>query len=348
MHWTFTFSLALPFCLCLPAPAQEVVSACSGTVHFFEGAVLIDDHPLEHKSAVFPAIPPGSILRTEKGRAEILLTPNVFLRIDENSAIRIEANLLSDTRIEFLRGSAILDSVDAPAAPAIVLTYQHYRIRFPKPGIYRIDSDTGVLQAYSGNAQVTSPDSRTSSIDTAKLYFFDLGTVTNKFGEPNEDEFYDWAKGRADAISAENQLAAQSNGDSSEDDGSLAPFTSPLPSYGTSPAYPYIGPSIGSYAFSGPYFDPFLGFNAGPYSPYTIYPLFLVVPRRGSWTSRWPHSNPTVNPGFVVSRPGLVSSPIRIPTYTPRPASSAVGGVRVYRPTPASAPRPAAPIAIHH
>jgi len=342
VRWTFVFSSALPFFLCLPAIGQEVVSAYSGTVHFFEGAVLLDDHPIEHKAAVFLGIKPGSILRTEKGRAEVLLTPNVFLRLDENSAIRLDANALTDTQVEFLRGSAILDSLDAPPAPPILLTYRHYGVRFPKPGVYRIDSDTGVLQTYRGDAQVVAPDKKTSSVDAAKLYFFDLGTLTNKFGEPNEDEFYDWARGRADAISAENQLAGQTNGDASEDNG-MGALNSPLPSYGTSP----LSPSIGSYAFSGPYFDPFLGFNAGPFTPYTIYPLFLVIPR-GNWASHWPHRNPTVTAGYVASRPGLISTPIRVPIYTPRPASAGVGGVRVYRPAPTAAPRPAVGIHVGH
>ena len=334
---------ALPLLFCLAAPGQEVVSAYSGTVHFFEGAVLLDDQPLEHKPAAFPNIKEGSTLRTEKGRAEVLLTPGVFLRLDEDSAFRMVSSALTDTQLEFLHGSAIVDSMEALGTPPVVVTYQHCRMRFPKPGIYRIDSDTGVFQAYSGQAQAVAPDGKVSAIDPNKLYFFDLAAVTNKFGEPNEDEFYDWARGRADAISAANQLASQSNGDPADSDPALGIFTPPLPSYGTYPAYP----ALGDYGFGTPFFDPFFGFNAGGFVPYNVFPILVLVPSR-KWTSRWPHTNPAPTPGYVASRPVLTPAPIRVPIFTPRPVSGPVGAARPYRPPTISAPHPVGIHAIGH
>lgn len=338
MRRSLLSSSGLLFFLCVAAPGQEIVSARSGIVHFFEGAVSLDDHPLEHKAATFPAMTPNSTLRTEKGRAEVLLTPGVFLRLDENSAIRMAANALTGTEIEFLRGSAIVDAVDALGAPPIVLTYLRCRIRFSKPGIFRIDSDTGVLQAYSGQSEVAGSNGKTSVVDANKLYFFDLEALTNKFGEPNEDEFYDWARGRADAISAENQLAAQSTVDPADSDPTAGLFTAPLPSYGTYPAYPAFDYGLGS-----TFFDPFFGFGAGGFAPYNVFPVLLVV-RPANWTSRWPHRNPTPTNGYAGARP-ITPAPIRTPVFTPRPISAS-GSVRTYRPAPIAAPRPIAPAGI--
>ena len=347
MRWACTFCFPL-LLLSLPAASQEVVSAYSGTVHFFEGAVLLDDQPLDHRPATFPSIKEGSILRTERGRAEVLLTPGVVFRIDEDSAFRLVFNALTDTRLEFLHGSAIIDSMEASGTPPVTVSYQHCQIRFPKPGIYRIDSDTGVLQAYSGQVQVTTAEGKSTNVDTARLYFFELGALTNKFGEPNEDEFYDWARGRADAISAENQLASQSGGDSGDNGSSLGVFTAPLPSYGTYPAYP----GIDSYTFGSPFFDPYFGFTAGAFAPYNVFPIFLVVRPRRTGTAPWPHRNPTtLSSGYVASHPGLIRPPIRTPVFTPRPASGVIGGSRAYRPAPAAAPHPTLPAgvrAIHH
>ena len=342
MRWIpVLVSSALPFLLCLPVPGQEVVSAYSGTVHYFEGVVLLDDRPLDHKPATFENLKNGSVLRTQAGRAEVLLTPGVVLRIDEDSSIRMVSNPLTDTQIEFVRGSAIVDSTEALGTPPVALSYQHCTIRFPKAGIYRIDSDTDVLQAYSGVARVVAPGGKTADVDTAKLYFFDPGTLTKKFGEPNEDEFYDWARGRADAISAENQLASQSEGDAGDSGSNPGIFTAPLPSYGTYPAYP----AIDAYGFSGQFFDPFFGFNAGGYFPYNALPI-IVVERYRNWPSHWPHRNPAPTPGYVANRPGLTLTPVRRPVYIPRPASGMVGGARVYRPAPVT-PRPSAPVGIH-
>lgn len=61
--------------------AQSVVSTHSGVLHVSEGAVFTDDQPVNQKYGTFPDIKEKSVLRTEMGRAEILLTPGVFLRV---------------------------------------------------------------------------------------------------------------------------------------------------------------------------------------------------------------------------------------------------------------------------
>jgi hypothetical protein len=334
----------LPFLLCLSARSQEVVSAHAGTVHFSEGAVLLDDQPIERKAAIFPSIKEGSTLRTEKGRAEILLTPGVVLRIDENSAIRMASTSLMDTQVEFLRGSAIIDSQNAPDAPPIALLYERCRIRFPKPGIYRLDSDTGVLQAYSGEVQITTPEGKSRSVDVSKLFFFDVWAVTNRVGEPNEDEFCDWARGRAEAIAAENQLAAQGTQDPDGDPSALGMFNGPLPSYGgTYPANPsYLGLG-GSYWLGGPFYDPLLG-TPGPFMAYNAFPVFVVQRRNGTYKPQWPHHPQT--PAYWPTRQGVLPTTIRTPVFSPRPAPSAGAVTRYARPAAAPPVRVSAP-AVH-
>src|SRR5713226_3930888 len=81
--------------------AQTVISAHSGLIHYVEGRVLLDGKPVEVKITSFPEIKEGKEFRTEDGRAEVLLNPGVFLRMGENSAIRMVSNKLSDSRVEF-------------------------------------------------------------------------------------------------------------------------------------------------------------------------------------------------------------------------------------------------------
>src|SRR5579875_1890658 len=94
---------------------QAVISARSGVVHYLEGSVYLDNQPLDHKFASFPSIKEGSSLRTDHGRAEVLLTPGVFLRMDEDSTIRMRSTSLSDTQVDFLQGALIIDSLDSLA-----------------------------------------------------------------------------------------------------------------------------------------------------------------------------------------------------------------------------------------
>src|SRR5258708_19297586 len=107
---------------------QPVVSVRSGLVHFFEGSVSIDGQPLEQRFGRFCDIKPGSELRTDQGRAEVLLTPGVFLRVDENSSIRMLDNRLTGTRVEFIGESVSLDSLNAPSVPPLTIPYNTYEI----------------------------------------------------------------------------------------------------------------------------------------------------------------------------------------------------------------------------
>src|SRR5580700_8093552 len=100
--------LAAIIALALLANAQSVISTHSGLIHFFEGEVYLGDQSLESHLGRFPSVPQGAELRTADGRAEVLLTPGVFLRMGDRSAIRLVANDLADTRVELQTGSAIV------------------------------------------------------------------------------------------------------------------------------------------------------------------------------------------------------------------------------------------------
>src|SRR5580700_10148411 len=92
--------------------AQAITSAHSGTLHYFEGTVSVDGSLIQPKVGRFSGLKEQSVLRTGQGRAEVLLTPGVFLRVGENSAIEMLDNRLVSTRVEVLSGTVIVESDD--------------------------------------------------------------------------------------------------------------------------------------------------------------------------------------------------------------------------------------------
>ena len=96
----------------LSASAQPVISARAGLIQLTDGSVFLDDQRLEQRAAKFDQMKEGSELRTQDGRAEVLLTPGTFLRIGNDSAIRMVSNRLVDTRVRLLNGAAIVDAAD--------------------------------------------------------------------------------------------------------------------------------------------------------------------------------------------------------------------------------------------
>ena len=231
---------------CFLAAAQTVVSVNSGVVNYFEGSVLIDNAKLEQKFGTFPMLHIGSILKTEEGRAEVLLTPGIVLRLDHHSSIRMLTNLLTDTKIEFLEGSAILDSSGAESVKNLLVKYRTSEIRFTQPGAYRIDAEPAMLRVYSGGTEIANQSNKTA-IDSSHLFFFDAGLDTPNYGNDNDDEFYQWAQDRNGAITADNRLGDQvkdfgdgvsATGDGLDENG-LAPL---LPGVGSVDAT-YVDPA---------------------------------------------------------------------------------------------------------
>src|SRR6185437_2322124 len=93
--------------------AQNIAPSHSGTVHYFEGDVSIDGAKLVSQAGRFSDLKEQSTLQTAQGRAEILLTPGVLLRVGENTSIKMLDSRLMSTRVELLAGTAMMEDVES-------------------------------------------------------------------------------------------------------------------------------------------------------------------------------------------------------------------------------------------
>jgi hypothetical protein len=276
----YAFStLAVVTALAFPADAQSVISTRSGVVHFFEGVVYLGGEPLEPHLGKFPCMAEGAELRTAQGRAEVLLTPGVFLRIGERSIIRLVANDLSDTRVELLAGSAIVDSAEQSLDTSVTVIYKDWRVRFPQTGIYRIDSEPPRLSVQQGGAEVSAGAAGTP---VAVKQGMDLPLaavlVPDRSIDAPDDALANWAHGRSESIAADNAITAQIDDDLTSPTYSLARdgFT----------YFPLIGASplgLGSSSLYSSYTPYQPGFNSIYLPGYTYRPLLLGL-RMGGYS----------------------------------------------------------------
>jgi hypothetical protein len=328
----FIFStLAAIVALAFPANAQSVISTHSGIIHFFEGAVCLGDQPLESRLGKYPSMPQGSELRTGDGRAEVLLTPGVFLRMGDHSSIRMVANDLADTQVELQAGAIIVDSGEPNADTSVTLIYRGWRVHLLQKGVYRMDSDPPRLWVREGRAEAfAAPAGPPVSVEQGSYLPFAGVLVAERAGAEPFDRLSDWSKGRGQSIDADNAITAQIDGDPISQTTSADAFTY-FPMLGL--ASP--GPGTLGAGSPNPYSDIYRaitlsqpGFNS-IYLPGYTYRPFLVGPVGGGVRSHLssPMRQMGVSPGgvpgstFVPFTPGRVRPVVPGPVViAPRPA----------------------------
>jgi hypothetical protein len=249
------------------AIAQSIISARSGMVHHVEGLAAIDGQAIDVKYSQFPEVRVGQVLKTEDGRVEVLLNPGVFLRVAENSSFRMVSNQLTDTRIELLSGTSMVEYGEVAKEHHLTLLYKDGTVVFDKAGLYRVDAATGALRVYQGEAKVTRGD-QTLSAKVGREVMMAAPVLTSmKFDLKEDDEFYRWASRRAGYLALANVSAAKSLKDSGFSGSGLV-------GSGTWRWSPYFG--MYTYIpYNSMYYSPF-GYSF--YSPYLISGFYNAYP----------------------------------------------------------------------
>ena len=312
------------------ASAQSVVSAHSGVIHFSEGSVFLDDQPVEHRVGRFAEMKPGSELRTEWGHAEVLLTPGMFLRIGDNSAIRMVSNRLSDTRVKLLHGSAVVESLKSSPGTSVTILCKDVETRFERPGLYRFNAEPAELRVEQGEAEVRTQGSPTTVAAGESLLLTDPKAAPQSTADAG-DALDRWSMRRSIAVAANDAAAAQA-------DDMAVMLDTPVDPFGLGPSYS-VGPyatGIGAYPYG--YGYPALGL--GSYYPMGLLASpFLVLPRYRAYSpinagyGNYRFGIRPVSPVQVIS-PGAFrpmgrgyTTPNRPLTISPGGAGHAVGHV---------------------
>jgi hypothetical protein len=307
--------LALAPLVGLPASAQSVISAHSGLIHFSDGSVFLDDQRVEQKPGKYGQMNNGSELRTEDGRAEVLLTPGTFLRLGAKSAIRMVSNQLDDTRVELLKGSAMLDQgSDTLADTSVTILYNLDQVHIKQQGRYRFDSEPPQVKVETGAVAVTA-DGKTVEAGAGYVVPFEgkltarkllNGSQTNDAGVNKPvDDLDNWSATRDTTVAENNTDAAatsdlsgvvdgwQNNPDAVLQSLGIPPYIPgmssmvPPPGYGSPYGSGLYGPGSGlyssglygsglyGYSLYGPGLTPYSLWGLGPVSPLFIYGMPL-------------------------------------------------------------------------
>jgi hypothetical protein len=205
--WNVFLSVSILALGALPALAQPVISAKSGVVSYVIGKVMVGDEAVKPSETKLAEIKEGAVLRTEDGRAEVLLTLGAILRTSDNSSFKMLTNRLIDTRVELLTGTHILEVAEIQKDNNLTLVAKDATVVITKRGLYRFDVEESRIKVFEGVLGVTI-NGQSTLVGSGKM----LNTTTagvEKFDKEATDAMDHWAKRRAELIAMANASSAK-------------------------------------------------------------------------------------------------------------------------------------------
>jgi len=272
-------------------------------VNYIEGQASLAGKPLGENSVGSARLDAGQSLATQSGRAEVLLTPGVLLRLDNNSAVLMNSPDLADTELTVQSGRAMVEAGEILPANHMVIHEGPAAVRLMTKGLYDLDAAHGQVRVFDGRVEVTV-GGKTYTVQGG--HQFDLNASKLKargFDKTaSEDNFYRWGSLRSSYLAEANVDAAR---------GFAQGYYGP--SYYSAGFYPgwygagwFWDPYFSAYTWlpgDGIFYSPF---GWGFYSPAFVYsaPFYGY---RGGFRAFGPGYRPPVAAGF--SARGFAAAP---------------------------------------
>ena len=193
--------------------AQDIISARAGMIQHIEGDVQIDGKTVampsrEKMFSQLPEVKKGSTMTTAEGRAEVLLSPGVTLRLGEDSAFKMIDSDLADTKLEIVKGIAIFEVLEVLKENLVTVKAGQSSIEFRKAGVYKLHvSEKSEILVYDGQAEVTIAG-QAKTVKKGNAVSLENVTLARKFDTEKGDALLRWSIRRSSYMAMANVSAA--------------------------------------------------------------------------------------------------------------------------------------------
>jgi hypothetical protein len=249
-------------------------------------------------------------ITTLNGKAEVLLTPGVFLRLGPNSSAKLISAGLTDTEVQLEQGRAMIEVDELFKENHLRMIAGAFAFDLQKKGLYDFDAARNQVRVFDGEALATTNGVRVELKGGHELNMV-AGADMKSHGfdkKALEDDLYHWSSLRSSYLAEANIGQART--------------------YVAGPGFFgagwYWNPWYSAYTFipgDGFFYNPF---GWGFYSPFFVYraPLFGYYGHRA-----FVHYAPPA--AFVAGyRGGAVIAPSHVAIHTATPAFHSMGGAR--------------------
>ncbi|HWA94003.1 MAG TPA: hypothetical protein VG844_05330 [Terracidiphilus sp.] len=254
--------LSIPLCGAQQAPAAQ--SAVPGTLNYMEGAVTLNGISLNNRQVGIATLQAGDTLSTDKGRAEILLTPGVFLRLDHATRIKMISPDLTRTQVNVESGRIAVEVDQLFPQNDIVIGDNGVYTELVKTGLYEFTTNQPAVMVFDGKAAVQIGGGKYRTVKAHHMFTLEEQDQGRPLAKEKpvgfnvrdaQGEFYNWSSLRSEYLA--------------QDNNQMAPYYAA--SAGFVPGW-YWDPYAWDYTYIGlsPFYSPF-GFGYYPFGWTTWY-----------------------------------------------------------------------------
>ena len=182
---------------------QNSRPAQPGAINYVEGQASIDGQQLSSNSVGSTQLQTGQTLDTHSGKVEVLLTPGVFLRLDDNSSAKMVNAGLADTEVEVDKGRAMVEGTSITKDNNIRVDESGVTTKILKNGLYRFDSNQNTIRVFKGKAEALLNDKKID-LGRERELVLKAGAKpkAQNFDARNyEDDFFRWSALRSGYLS---------------------------------------------------------------------------------------------------------------------------------------------------
>ncbi|MHB1022902.1 MAG: FecR domain-containing protein [Acidobacteriaceae bacterium] len=188
-----------------------------GAINYVEGRAFINGHPLVDGSSGNSTLVPGQRLTTGNGKVEILLTPGVFLRVGENSTVRLVSPDLTHTEVALDRGHADVEVDQIYKENTLLVDLSDGQTQMLNHGLYAFNADPQQVEVFDGQASVYPGSDYNTDVQPIEVKGSHELAINGEPAKPQhfnkrsaQDQLYQWSSLRSQYLGEANVQLAES------------------------------------------------------------------------------------------------------------------------------------------
>ncbi len=207
--------LSLATTLWAPAFGRAANPARPGTLNYVEGQASIDGRAVSAHSVGKAELDQGQTLATSNGKVELLLTPGVFLRLGEDSTVKMVSPDLLHTEVALERGRAEIEVDQLHNQNRLLIDFPDGgQTHLLKSGLYGFNAGSDTMKVFDGKAEVFPTESAAKGIGVKGGRQIAVNADATKPVKFDKDQakdgaLYQWSSLRSEYLGEANERLAE-------------------------------------------------------------------------------------------------------------------------------------------